>query len=211
MATRRRNWLPSDLRFPSWICSLSIDLLVLGGGCHCQSGAFRGNKSGAFRGKMPLKVSKGLGSLLAPRDINSRVNVHRHSSRTWTRINMEALQPGPCIEYCHSRMSFRSLNFLLFVLSSLSLPLHLFIFLSFPHEQTEDNTLPKTFPEVLHHFPSHLRRNGVDFLSDPFLQILKSFPLEYPIPRWIFQGFVYGHVYFHFGVLFPALFLLFEL
>jgi len=35
------------------------------------------------------------------------------------------------------------------------------------------NTLLKTFPEVLHHSPSWLRRNGVDFLLDPFLQILK--------------------------------------
>jgi hypothetical protein len=35
------------------------------------------------------------------------------------------------------------------------------------------NTLLKTFPEVLHHSPGYLRRNGVDFLLDPFLQILK--------------------------------------
>ena len=35
------------------------------------------------------------------------------------------------------------------------------------------NTLLKTFPEVLHPSPGCLRRNGVDFLSDPFLQILK--------------------------------------
>jgi hypothetical protein len=35
------------------------------------------------------------------------------------------------------------------------------------------NTLLKTFPEVLHHPPGQLRRNGVDFLSDPFLQILR--------------------------------------
>ena len=34
------------------------------------------------------------------------------------------------------------------------------------------NTLLKTFPEV-HHSPGYLRRNGVDFLLDPFLQILK--------------------------------------
>jgi hypothetical protein len=35
------------------------------------------------------------------------------------------------------------------------------------------NTLLKTFLEVLHHSPGYFRRNGVDFLSDPFLQILK--------------------------------------
>ena len=35
------------------------------------------------------------------------------------------------------------------------------------------NTLLKTFPEVLHHSQGYLRRNGVNFLSDPFLQILK--------------------------------------
>ena len=35
------------------------------------------------------------------------------------------------------------------------------------------NTLLKTFPEVLHQSPGLLRRNGVDFLLDPFLQILK--------------------------------------
>jgi hypothetical protein len=35
------------------------------------------------------------------------------------------------------------------------------------------NTLLKTFPEVLHHSPGYRRRNGVDFLLDPFLQILK--------------------------------------
>jgi hypothetical protein len=35
------------------------------------------------------------------------------------------------------------------------------------------NTLLKTFPEVFHHSPGYLRLNGVDFLSDPFLQILK--------------------------------------
>jgi hypothetical protein len=34
-------------------------------------------------------------------------------------------------------------------------------------------TLLKMFPEVLHHSPGYLRRNAVDFLSDPFLQILK--------------------------------------
>jgi hypothetical protein len=34
------------------------------------------------------------------------------------------------------------------------------------------NTLLKTFSEVLHHSPGYLRRNGVDFLLDPFLQIL---------------------------------------
>jgi len=34
------------------------------------------------------------------------------------------------------------------------------------------NTLLKTYPEV-HHCPGYLRRNGVNFLSDPFLQILK--------------------------------------
>ena len=34
------------------------------------------------------------------------------------------------------------------------------------------NTLLKTFPEV-HHSPGYLRRNGVNFLSDPFLQIPK--------------------------------------
>ena len=28
-------------------------------------------------------------------------------------------------------------------------------------------------PEVLNHSPGYLRRNGVDFLLDPFLQILK--------------------------------------
>ena len=33
------------------------------------------------------------------------------------------------------------------------------------------NTLLKTFPEVLHHSPGYLRRNGG--MSDPFLQILK--------------------------------------
>jgi hypothetical protein len=32
-------------------------------------------------------------------------------------------------------------------------------------------TLLKTFPEVLHHSPGYLRRNGVDLLLDPFLQI----------------------------------------
>jgi len=36
------------------------------------------------------------------------------------------------------------------------------------------NTLLKTFPEVLHHSPGYLTRNGVNFLSDPFLQILKT-------------------------------------
>ena len=35
------------------------------------------------------------------------------------------------------------------------------------------NTLLKTFPEVFHHSLGQLRRNGVDFLLDPFLQILK--------------------------------------
>jgi len=35
------------------------------------------------------------------------------------------------------------------------------------------NTLLKTFLEVLHHSPGYLRRNGVNFLSDPSLQILK--------------------------------------
>jgi hypothetical protein len=35
------------------------------------------------------------------------------------------------------------------------------------------NTLLKTFPEFLHHSPGYLRRNGVNFLSDPFFQILK--------------------------------------
>jgi len=35
------------------------------------------------------------------------------------------------------------------------------------------NTLLKTFPEVRHHSPGYLRRSGVNFLSDPFLQILK--------------------------------------
>jgi hypothetical protein len=35
------------------------------------------------------------------------------------------------------------------------------------------NTLLKTFSEVLHHSLGYLRWNGVDFLSDPFLQILK--------------------------------------
>ena len=34
------------------------------------------------------------------------------------------------------------------------------------------NTLLKMFPEV-HHSPGWLRRNGVDFLLDPFLKILK--------------------------------------
>jgi len=34
------------------------------------------------------------------------------------------------------------------------------------------NTLLKTFPEALHNTPGWLRRNGVDFLLDPFLQIL---------------------------------------
>ena len=35
------------------------------------------------------------------------------------------------------------------------------------------NTLLKTFPEVLHHSLGYLRRNGVNFLLDSFLQILK--------------------------------------
>jgi hypothetical protein len=35
------------------------------------------------------------------------------------------------------------------------------------------NALLKTFSEVLHHSPGYLGWNGVDFLSDPFLQILK--------------------------------------
>jgi hypothetical protein len=35
------------------------------------------------------------------------------------------------------------------------------------------NTLLKTFLEVLHHSSGYLRRNGIDFLSDPFLQISK--------------------------------------
>ena len=35
------------------------------------------------------------------------------------------------------------------------------------------NTLLKTFPEVLHHSPGQIRRNWVDFLLDPFLQILQ--------------------------------------
>ena len=36
------------------------------------------------------------------------------------------------------------------------------------------NTLLKTFPEVLHHSSGYLRRKGVNFLSDLFLQILKT-------------------------------------
>ena len=35
------------------------------------------------------------------------------------------------------------------------------------------NTLLKTFPEALHNSPGLLRQNGVNFLLDPFLQILK--------------------------------------
>jgi hypothetical protein len=35
------------------------------------------------------------------------------------------------------------------------------------------NTLLKTFLEVLHHPPGYLGWNGIDFLSNPFLQILK--------------------------------------
>ena len=49
------------------------------------------------------------------------------------------------------------------------------------------NTLLKTFPEVLHHFPGHLRRNAVDFLSDPSFKssryrgrCLKTFSFRYP-------------------------------
>jgi hypothetical protein len=34
-------------------------------------------------------------------------------------------------------------------------------------------TLLKTFPKVLHHSLGYLMWNGVHFLSDPFLQILK--------------------------------------
>ena len=36
------------------------------------------------------------------------------------------------------------------------------------------NTLLKTFPEVLHHSPGQLRRTGVDFVLDLFLQILNQ-------------------------------------
>ena len=35
------------------------------------------------------------------------------------------------------------------------------------------NTLLKTFQVVLYHSPRNLRWNGVDFLLDPFLKILK--------------------------------------